>query len=140
MEEQMTEQTMGSVKISEDVVATIAGLAAAEVQGVACMNAGLTSGIYDLIGKKNMAKGVKIEMKEESVVIDLSLTVDYGAKIPEVALAVQEAVKKNIETMTGLTAEQINVHVQGIRMEKEEPVAPAAPVEEEPEPETETEE
>ena len=136
MEEQMTEQTVGSVKISEDVVATIAGLAAAEVQGVASMSASLASGIYDLIGKKNLSKGVKIEMKEGEVSIDLYLVVEYGVKIPEVALCVQQTVKKNVETMTGLNASKIDVHVQGVKMEKEEPEPPA----QEPQPEPQEEE
>lgn len=131
LEEQMTEQTVGSVKISEDVVATIAGLAASEVQGVASMSASLASGIYDLIGKKNLSKGVKIEMKDNDVAVDLYLVVEYGAKIPEVALQVQQAVKKNVETMTGLNASKIDVHVQGVKMEKEE-TEPEAQQQEEP--------
>ncbi|MBE7043243.1 MAG: Asp23/Gls24 family envelope stress response protein, partial [Ruminococcaceae bacterium] len=110
-------------KISEDVIGTIAGLAAAEVKGVSGMSAGLTGGIYDLIGKKNPSKGVKIELKEEEVSIDIYLIVEYGAKIPDVALEVQQAVKNSVETMTGLTAAKIDIHVQGVKMEKEEPEA-----------------
>lgn len=121
MEEQMIEQKMGNVKISEEVVSTIAGLAATEVKGVASMSAGLTGGIYELIGKKNPSKGVKIEMQEEEVALDLYLVVEYGAKIPDVALEVQQAVKNSVETMTGLTASKIDIHIQGVKMEKEEP-------------------
>lgn len=133
MEEKITEQKVGNVKISEDVIGTIAGLAAAEVKGVSSMNAGLTGGIYDLIGKKNPAKGVKIEVKEEEVSIDLYLTVEYGVKIPEVALEVQQTVKNSVETMTGLTVSNIDVHVQGVKTEKEEAAPPQpenTPVEE----------
>ncbi len=121
MEEQMIEQKMGNVKISEEVVSTIAGLAATEVKGVASMSAGLTGGIYDLIGKKNPSKGVKIDMKEEEVALDLYIIVEYGTKIPDVALEVQQAVKNSVETMTGLTASKIDIHIQGVKMEKEEP-------------------
>ncbi len=124
MEEQMIEQKIGNVKISEEVVSTIAGLAASEVKGVSSMSAGLTGGIYDLIGKKNPSKGVKIEMKEEGVFLDLYLVVEYGAKIPDVALEVQQAVKNSVETMTGLTASKIDIHIQGVKMEKEEAEAP----------------
>lgn len=140
LEEQVTEQMIGNVKISEDVVATIAGLAAAEVQGVASMSASLASGIYDLIGKKNLSKGVKIEIQENEVTVDLYLVVEYGAKIPEVALNVQQAVKKNVETMTGLNAVKIDVHVQGVKMEKEELEPPVSEPQELVEPAGEEEE
>lgn len=132
MEERTIEQKIGNVKISEDVVSTIAGLAASEVQGVASMSAGLTGGIYDLIGKKNPSKGVKIEMKEEEVFLDLYLVVEYGAKIPDVALEVQQAVKNSVETMTGLTASKVDIHIQGVKMEKEEAEAPVVQEAEEP--------
>lgn len=130
MEEKVIEQTMGNVKISDEVVSAIAGLAASEVPGVASMSAGLTGGIYDLIGKKNPSKGVKIEMKEQEVALDLYLIVEYGAKIPDVALEVQQAVKNSVETMTGLTATKIDIHVQGVKMEKEEADIPAPEQEE----------
>jgi len=110
---------MGAVKIAEDVVAVIAGIAASEVAGVAGMSSNLTSGIYDLLGKKNFSKGVKVDIGENSVVIDLYVIVEYGAKIPEVSFNVQENVKKSVETMTGLNAEKINIHIQGVKIEKD---------------------
>ena len=133
----MIEEKIGNVKISDEVISTIAGLAAVEVKGVSCMSAGLTGGIYDLIGKKNPSKGVKIEVKEEEVSGDLYLIVEYGVKIPEVALEVQQAVKNSVETMTGLTASKIDVHIQGVKMEKEEAEPVSVPVEKEPEETTE---
>ena len=121
---------MGAVKIAEDVVAVIAGIAASEVAGVAGMSSNLTSGIYDLLGKKNFSKGVKVDIGENSVVIDLYVIVEYGAKIPEVSFNVQENVKKSVETMTGLNAEKINIHIQGVKIEKDAKEEPEEAVEE----------
>ena len=121
LEEQQKETVNSNVTISEEVISTIVGIAATGVKGVAEMSAGLTGGIYDLIGKKNPAKGVRIELDGNNVKIDLYLTVEYGVKIPEIALAVQEAVKSSVETMTGLNPIQINVHVQGLTTGGEAP-------------------
>ena len=105
---------IGSVKISDDVVKVIAGLAATEVTGVAGMSAGLVGGIAEMLGKKNMAKGVKVEVGEKEAKVDLYIIVEYNARIPDVALRVQENVKKSIETMTGLNVTEVNIHIQGI--------------------------
>lgn len=112
-------ETLGNIRISEEVVATVAGLAAAEVKGVAGMSNNLASGIYDLIGKKNLSKGVKVDINEQEVIIDLFIVVEYGSRIPEVAWEIQEKVKKSVETMTGLNASKINIHIQGVKIEKE---------------------
>ncbi len=112
-------ETLGNIRISEEVVATVAGLAAAEVKGVAGMSNNLASGIYDLIGKKNLSKGVKVDINEQEVIIDLFIVVEYGSRIPEVAWEIQEKVKKSVETMTGLDASKINIHIQGVKIEKE---------------------
>lgn len=112
-------ETLGNIRISEEVVATVAGLAAAEVKGVAGMSNNLASGIYDLIGKKNLSKGVKVDINEQEVMIDLFIVVEYGSRIPEVAWEIQEKVKKSVETMTGLNASKINIHIQGVKIEKE---------------------
>lgn len=104
----------GQIKIADEVVAIIAGLAANEVEGVAGMSGGLVGGISDMLGKKNFSKGVKTEIKEKSAVIDLFIVVKFGARIPDVAWKIQESVKRAIESMTGLEAESVNVHVQGV--------------------------
>lgn len=110
----------GQVKISDDVVATIAGLASAEVEGIWSMSGGLAGNITDLFGKKNLSKGVKVEVGEEEAAIDLFVVVDYGVKIPDVAWKVQENVKNAIETMTGLKVVEVNIHVQGVNIPKKE--------------------
>jgi len=120
-EEIKKEIDLGIVKISDEVVCVIAGLAAAEVKGVVGMSASLVGGIAEILrGKRNMSKGVKVTVGENSATIDLYLAVEYGIKIPEVALQVQDNVKKAVELMTGLTVSVVNVHVQNVVFVTEE--------------------
>lgn len=105
---------LGRVEISPNVIEVIAGLAAAEMDGVAFMSGGFVGGIADRLGRKNMSKGVKVELGEHHTVIDLSIVVEYGVKIPEVASAVQENVKTTIQDMTGLEVVEVNVHVLSV--------------------------
>lgn len=109
----------GEVKIVDDVVATIAGLAATEVKGVAGMSAGFVGGIAEILGKKSLSKGVKVDVKEKVANIDLYIIVEYGTKIPDVAWKIQENVKKTIETMIGVTVNEVNIHVQGVSFPKD---------------------
>lgn len=104
----------GSIKIADDVVGVIAGLAATEVEGVAGMSGGVAGGIAELLGRKNLSKGVKVVVGEKETAVDLYLIANYGVRIPEVAWNVQENVKKAIENMTGLAVVEVNIHVQGI--------------------------
>lgn len=105
---------LGNIKIADEVVSTIAGLAAIEVDGVAGMSGGLVGGIASLLGKKNMSKGVKVEVGDRQVAVDLYIVVRFGVRIPDVAWQIQEGVKKAVESMTGLQAARVNVHVQGV--------------------------
>ena len=105
------------IKISDDVVATIAGKAALEVKGVYAMFGGLAGGISEVFGKKNYTKGIKVENTEKALKIDVNIIVEYGARIPDVAYEIQNRVKKAIENMTGLKIEEVNVHVQGVNTE-----------------------
>ena len=104
----------GAVKIAADVVATIAGLAAADVDGIAGMSGGVADGIADMLGRKNLTKGVKVEVVEQEATIDIFAIVDYGVSIAAVAELVQKAVKEAVENMTGLVCTKVNVHVQGV--------------------------
>ena len=118
-EERVAENTLegnsqGTVKIASDVVATIAGLAAADVKGIAGMSGGVAGGIAELLGRKNLTKGIKVEIIEQSVAIDVFTIVEYGVFIAEVAKEVQASVKNAVETMTGLICSAVNVHVQGV--------------------------
>jgi len=109
----------GEVKIASEVVATIVGLAALEVKGVAGMSGGLANGIAEKLGKKSLSKGVKLEIKEKEVIIDLYIIVDYGTKIPDISWEIQNNVIKVVETMIGLKAMGVNIHVQGVNFPQE---------------------
>lgn len=109
----------GQVKISDDVVIIIAGIATSGVKGVITARTGVAEGISNLFSKNNYSKGIKVEINENYVVLDIFINVEYGYKISEVAREVQAAVKKEIETMTDLQVASVNVHVQNIIQEKE---------------------
>lgn len=106
----------GAVKISDDVISIIAGVATTEVEGVLEMNGGITAGITDMLGMKNLSKGVKVELREESVLVDLYIVIKYGLKLDEVGSKVQENVKNSIETMTGMEVEEVNVNIVGVKV------------------------
>lgn len=105
---------IGEVQIANEVVAIIAGLAATEVEGIVGMVGGLKGDIVELLGKKNLAKGVFVEVGDEAISLELSVIVAFGANIPTVSKAVQEKVKSAVETMTGLIVEEVNVHISGV--------------------------
>ena len=106
-----------NIKISNDVIEMIAGVAANEVQGVSEMTGGFAGGISEILsGKKNYSKGIKVSINETSVIIDVNIIVEYGARIPDVAFEIQKRVKTAVENMTGLTVEEVNVHVQGVAL------------------------
>ena len=113
-----------NIKIADDVISVIAGVAVSEVPGVAQMSGGFAGGISEVFsGKKNLSKGIKVDVGEKEVKIDVNIIVEYGARIPDIAFEIQNRVKKAVETMTGLTVTSVNVHVQGVNIpeEKEEP-------------------
>lgn len=107
-------EELGEVKISDDVVASIAGLAASEVKGVASMAGNITNEIVGKFGVKNSSKGVKIEVAGRSVFVSLYVNILYGSPIPKTCAMVQEKVKSAIENMTGLEVSEVNVHIVGI--------------------------
>lgn len=109
------------IKISSDVIAVIAGVAVSEVPGVFGMAGGFAGGITEVLsGRKNLSKGVKVEADEKEVKIDVNIIVEYGSRIPDVAFEIQNRVKKSVENMTGLKVSEVNVHVQGVKTEREE--------------------
>ncbi len=110
---------VGVIKISEEVVAIIAGIAATEVSGVAGMSGGIAGGIAEILGRKNLSKGVKVEVGEREAAIDLFLIVDYGCRIPDISWEIQEKVKNSVETMTGLNVVEVNINIQGVNIDKE---------------------
>ena len=120
---EITENEEGSndgIKIANDVVAVIAGVAVSEVQGVASMSGGFAGGITEVLsGKKSLTKGIKVEAEDKEVKIDVNIIVEYGSRIPDVAFEIQNRVKKSVESMTGLKVVEVNVHVQGVKTERE---------------------
>lgn len=110
---------VGTVKIADEVVAIIAGMAATEIKGVAGMSGGIVGGIAEFVGKKSPSKGVKVEVGEKEAALDLYIIVEFGVRIPEIAHEVQQSVKKSIENMTGLTVVEVNVHIQGVSFPQE---------------------
>lgn len=123
-----SEESVGNVRISVEVVSTIAGIATAELEGVAGMYSSFAGGIAEKLGaKKSPSKGVKVDMTEDTVSIDLYIVVDYGVRIPELAWEIQENVKNNVETMTGLEVEKVNIHIEGVSFANETDDAADAP-------------
>ena len=130
-EEKITENVLegtsiGSVKIANDVVATIAGLAAADVEGIAGMSGGVAGGIAEMLGRKNLTKGVKVEVGDSETSIDIFCIVEYGISITTVASNVQNKVKNAVESMTGLSVQAVNIHVQGVTFPQGAPKAEKA--------------
>lgn len=115
--EEVNENVAGeNIQIADDVVAIIAGKAVSEVAGVAEMAGGFAGGISEVLsGKKNLSKGIKVEVTEKEVKIAVNIIVEYGVRIPDVAFEIQNRVKKAVEAMTGLNVAGVNVHVQGVK-------------------------
>ena len=112
---EVTLENNSNIKIADDVIAVIAGAAASEVPGVSSMAGGFAGGISEVFsGKKNFAKGIKVEAGEKETRIDVNIIVEYGVRIPDVAFEIQNRVKKAVESMTGLKVLDVNVHVQGV--------------------------
>ena len=110
------EDKIGVVRVGEDVVSIIAGLAATEVEGVGSMAGNITNEIVAKTGIKNLAKGVRVDVMDGIVIVDLNLNIKYGYAIPEVSGNVQERVRTAIETMTGLEVGTINVRIASVDM------------------------
>jgi uncharacterized alkaline shock family protein YloU len=114
VQEDIIPTALGNIRIADEVVAIIAGIAASEVEGVAGMSGGIAGGIADMLGKRNLSKGIKVEVGEKQAAIDIYVVVRYGTRIPDVAWKIQERCKQAVESMTGLEVKRINVYVQGV--------------------------
>ncbi len=112
------DDSMGSVKIADDVVAMIAALAATEVEGVAAMAGNITHELMNRMGYKNLARGVKVEVYNKKVKVDLSVVIEYGYNIPVTGQKIQVKVQNAIESMTGLEVTDINVRIVGVSVAK----------------------
>ena len=114
------ENQTGLVRISDDVVATIAGLAAVETPGIAAMSGGISEGWAKRLSGKNVQKGVSVEVGQLEAAIDLRVIVTYGTNIQDVCRRLQENVKEAVENMTGLNVVEVNVKVEGVAFKEEE--------------------
>ena len=109
----------GEVRIADDVISMIAAISATEVEGVTGMAGNITSEIISKLGVKNLSRGVKVTIDEETVSMDLALELQYGVNLPEVCTKVQDKVKSSVENMTGLTVDAVNIRIAGISFDKE---------------------
>lgn len=126
MVEKDTKTDLGAVRIRNEVISAIASVATLEVKGVIEMKRGITQGVFRIFGKRGFERGVRVALSDSEVKIDISIIVEYGAKIPEIAKMVQKNVKKSVEEMTGLSLVEVNVNIQGVSILK----APSSSVEE----------
>lgn len=106
--------SIGEVMIADDVIATIAGLATTEVEGVASMQGNITNELVGKLGMKNMTKGIKLKLEEDGVIVDLYIQMRYGYSIPKTCGIIQDKVKTAIENMVGLMVKTVNVHIVGV--------------------------
>lgn len=113
------EDAMGAVKIADQVVAIIAGLAATEVKGVTSMAGNITNELVSKVGVKNLSKGVKIEVSPEDVKVNLAINIAYGYNIPDISKAVQEKVKSAIENMTGLKVSNVDIRIADVNFDND---------------------
>ena len=117
-------ESTGTITFANDVLTTIAGIAASDIPGVAGMSGGIVDGIVELLGKKNFSKGIKVTNNNDVVVVDIQIVVEYGKCVPEICNNIQTAVINAIETMTGLTVKAVNIAIQDVKI-----MDPNAPVE-----------
>lgn len=108
----------GRVEISPEVMEVIASIAASKVDGVATMRGNFASGVAERLGRKAHGKGVKVELKEDGIIVDVSVIVIYGKNVPTIAKQIQSNVLEAIETMTGIRVDCVNVHIVGIQFEQ----------------------
>ena len=111
---------LGTIQIAPEVIEIIAGLATIEIEGVAGMSGGLAGGIAELVGLKNLSKGVKVQIGTNEAIIDVSIIVEYGYRIPEVCYHIQRSVKQAVFTMTGIVVPDVNIHIQDVHFKGNE--------------------
>lgn len=108
---------LGSIQIAPEVIEVITGLATCDVPGVAGMSGGFVGGIAELLGRKNLSKGVKVHVGQKEIAIEVSIIAEYGAHLPEVATHIQHRVKSAIEKMTSLIVKEVQVHIHDLHLQ-----------------------
>lgn len=109
--------SLGKVEIAPEVIEVIAGIAASEVEGIAQMRGNFATGVVERLGKKNHGKGVKVELSEESIKVDIYCMIKFGVSIPKVAQEAQDNIRQALINMTALEADEVNIHVVGVVFE-----------------------
>ena len=109
---------LGKVEIAPEVIEVIAGIAAAEIEGVAAMRGNFATGVAERLGRKSHGKGVKVDLTDQGIVLDVFVVIAYGYSIPYVAQQIQENIRQELHNMTALEAEKINIHVVGIQFDQ----------------------
>jgi len=118
---QSTAESIGQIQIADEVISIIAGTAALEIEGVVAAPTHFGRDVAEILGRKNLSKGVKVNVDGNEVFVSLNLLVKYGYKVQDVSAEVQNRVATAVETMTGLTVSEVNINVSGVQMEKEKP-------------------
>ena len=113
----INENSIGEVHIADEVIATIIGLATTEVEGVAAMAGNITNELISKVGIKNLSKGVKLDRADGSFKVELSIVIKFGYSIPKVTAAIQEKVRATVDTMTGLSIDEISIKIASLEME-----------------------
>ncbi|WP_067728107.1 Asp23/Gls24 family envelope stress response protein [Oceanobacillus damuensis] len=111
---------LGKVEIAPEVIEVIAGISATEVEGIFAMRGNFASGVAERLGKKAHSKGVKVELTDDGVIIDIFVILNFGVSIPHVAQKIQTNIRQTLATMTAIELQEVNVHVVGIHMEEKE--------------------
>lgn len=117
LEMKQATDSLGKVEIAPEVIEVIAGIAASEVEGVAQMRGNFASGVVERLGKKNHGKGVKVELSDEAIKVDVYCVMKFGVSIPKVAQEVQDNIRQALLNMTALEADEVNIHVVGVQFE-----------------------
>lgn len=117
LEMSQTQTELGKVEIAPEVIEVIAGIAASEVEGVSQMRGNFATGVVERLGKKNHGKGVKVELTEEGIKVDIYCLMKFGVSIPTVAQKVQDNIRQALLNMTALEAEEVNIHIVGIQFD-----------------------
>lgn len=115
-------QNLGNIEVAPEVLEIIASIAATDIEGVAGMRGNFASGVAERLGKKVHGKGVKTELSEEGLMIDIYCVINYGVSIPQTALKIQEQVRQTLENMTSLQTQEVNVHITGVQFESQQPI------------------
>lgn len=118
-ENSAADDDMGAIKVADEVLSIVAGLAASEVNGVYSMSGGIREGLTDMLGKQNFSKGIKVYTEGHTVRVEVHVIITYGFNIPDVAIKLQEKVKEAVESMTGYEVTGVDIHVEGVKKKKE---------------------